>query len=142
MRHLPLAGLICLLAAGCETVGQGGLKNELISVDRAFSALSVSHGPSAAFFAYALPNTKFLSEKKQGPEAIQSMFENLPKGAVLSWTPEFADVSTLGELGYTWGRYDLSMPGKPVRHGTYVTVWKRQPDGGWKIALDGGSADH
>lgn len=81
-----------------------------------------------------------------GPDAIRSMFMQMPPSATLTWDPSFVDVSASGDLGYTWGRYVLTLPTGVaghaiVRRGTYVTIWKRQLGGGWKVVLDGGDAD-
>ncbi len=59
------------------------------------------------------------------------------------WTPLAGDISSSGDLGYTWGRYIYSVPDedgiRQISHGKYMTVWKRQADGGWKAVLDGGN---
>lgn len=56
----------------------------------------------------------------------------------ISWTPSKAEVS--GDLGYTSGAYEFSFvdpTGKTIPdHGKYVTVWKKQKDGSWKVLLD------
>ncbi len=63
----------------------------------------------------------------------------------LQWQPTHAEMFASGDMGYTVGRYELhgrSAKGEPVvRHGSYLTVWKKQPDGSWKVVADGGSAD-
>jgi len=62
----------------------------------------------------------------------------------LVWVPSKVDVSQDGTLGYTWGRYDLTTRAKEgkvtVETGIYLTIWKRDSDGVWKIAFDGGPA--
>ena len=44
------------------------------------------------------------------------------------------------DLGYTIGTYHMQLPdgdGNVVEiEGKYLSVWKRQPDGRWKIAVD------
>jgi ketosteroid isomerase-like protein len=49
-----------------------------------------------------------------------------------------------GDLGYTFGNYVLKAKdkdGKPVvEYGKYATVWKKQKDGSWKVAMDMGNA--
>jgi ketosteroid isomerase-like protein len=58
----------------------------------------------------------------------------------LTWEPLQADVGAAGDLGYTNGRYEARVrdaTGNPVvRTGRYLTVWKRQPDGSWKVVRD------
>jgi ketosteroid isomerase-like protein len=54
-------------------------------------------------------------------------------------------VARSGELGYTSGTYDFSMKdasGKIISDkGKYVTVWKKQADGTWKVLLDTYNSD-
>ncbi|HEV8525255.1 MAG TPA: SgcJ/EcaC family oxidoreductase [Terriglobales bacterium] len=49
-----------------------------------------------------------------------------------------------GNLAYDVGRYTMSIPedgGRKQDRGKYLTVWKRQGDGAWKIAADAWSSD-
>ncbi len=63
----------------------------------------------------------------------------------LTWGPTHAEVSPEGTLGYTYGRYQSSgtdSAGNPIiSTGSYLTVWRKQPDGSWKVAADIGSPD-
>ena len=58
----------------------------------------------------------------------------------ISWQAKRADVAKSGELGYTSGTYQFSFvdpSGKTISdNGKYVTVWKKQMDGSWKVLLD------
>jgi len=62
----------------------------------------------------------------------------------LTWTPVDAGISSSGDLGWTSGTYEfhsVDKDGKPtVSHGKYTSIWKKQPDGNWKIVLDMGNA--
>ena len=63
----------------------------------------------------------------------------------LAWKPTFAEISRSGDLGYTTGTYESrgkDAQGKPtLRTGRYVTIWKKQADGSWKVVLDTGHPD-
>jgi ketosteroid isomerase-like protein len=63
----------------------------------------------------------------------------------LTWKPMKADVAQSGELGYTFGTWELtgkSRSGQDVRlTGKYASVWKKQKDGSWKVVLDLGNTD-
>jgi len=63
----------------------------------------------------------------------------------LGGTPARAQVLIPGVLGMTTGRFErrwVGTEGKPQhRKGTYVTIWKKQPDGAWKVVFDTGSPD-
>ncbi|HUL02484.1 MAG TPA: nuclear transport factor 2 family protein [Gemmatimonadales bacterium] len=61
----------------------------------------------------------------------------------LTWDPDHGDVS--GDVGYTDGRFEVRFrddKGNPVsRTGRYLTVWKKQADGTWKVVRDIGVQD-
>jgi len=62
----------------------------------------------------------------------------------LTWKPVSVEVSPDARMGYTIGRWDRTSrvnASAPVRHGSYVTVWRKQGDGTWKVMLDIGNAD-
>jgi ketosteroid isomerase-like protein len=125
------------------TIANG--KSELLAADIAFSARSSQAGVLQAFLEVATPETKVLSQSGRGFDAVRSEYKGTPATATLTWTPSQAEVSSSGDMGYTWGRYEYREPGsdgKPkVTTGSYVTIWKRQPDGSWKVVLDGGTQD-
>jgi ketosteroid isomerase-like protein len=66
------------------------------------------------------------------------------KNNQLTWTPVDAGISISGDLGWTSGTYEFRTKGKDgkpkVDHGKYTTIWKKQPDGNWKVVLDMGNA--
>jgi ketosteroid isomerase-like protein len=141
-----LASAASLLAA-CTPSGTEKFKAEILAADKAFSDASAKQGIQTAFLAVVDPQAKLLSETRAGADGVRTFAMELPPTATLTWEPAFVDVSSSGDLGYTWGRYTLSIPnvtkGKPpsVQMGTYVTAWKRQPGGAWKVVLDGGYPD-
>lgn len=62
----------------------------------------------------------------------------------LTWAPTSAEVSASGDLGYTIGRWERTGRTKDSTHvsrGSYVTIWRKQTDGAWKVVLDVGNAD-
>ena len=63
----------------------------------------------------------------------------------LTWKPTFAEMSRSGDLGYTTGTYESrgkDAQGQPtLRTGRYVSIWKKQADGTWKVVLDTGHPD-
>jgi ketosteroid isomerase-like protein len=59
----------------------------------------------------------------------------------LIWQPIFADVARAGDLGYTTGPWEFkknASDAKASGYGQFLTVWKKQADGAWKVVLDGG----
>jgi len=62
----------------------------------------------------------------------------------LTWNPVGGDISSSGDLGYTYGTYEFQSKDKDgkavVSHGKYTSIWKKQKDGSWKVVLDMGNA--
>jgi len=112
---------------------------ELLRADSAFAQTSVTRGVKAAFIAFAADDAMAFGggiQINQGPEAIGASFDNFPADAVLEWSPVAADIAESGDLGCTVGEASIT-----ARHyfSKYLTVWKRQPGGGWKFVADGGN---
>jgi len=78
-----------------------------------------------------------------GKVAIQKSANWDPKVYQLTWTPTDAMMGPSGDMGYTWGHFEghsKDASGNPVTvTGRYITVWKKQADGQWKVALDAGA---
>jgi ketosteroid isomerase-like protein len=75
-----------------------------------------------------------------GREAIAKQTTWLAKDYQLLWTPTDAVMSPKGDMGYTWGHYEghsHDADGNPkVTTGRYLTIWRKEPDGSWKVMLD------
>jgi uncharacterized protein (TIGR02246 family) len=67
--------------------------------------------------------------------AMRSFFER--SGPAVSSRVDVRQVVLDGDLAYEWGRSEFHFGPKPggprERVGRYLTAWKRQADGGWKI---------
>ena len=131
----------------CLTGGTVGLHAEekprpeleaLVASERAFAKMSVDQGIKAAFLANLAEDAiLFRPRVVNGPEFYRQMPETT---AVLEWEPVFADISASGDLGYTTGPWKLRpKPGAPpTKFGHYVSLWRKQPDGRFKVILDVG----
>jgi ketosteroid isomerase-like protein len=66
-----------------------------------------------------------------------------PKVYQLVWTPTDAVMGPSGDMGYTWGHFEghsKDANGNPVTtSGRYMTIWRKEADGNWKVLLDSGS---
>ena len=79
-----------------------------------------------------------------GRAAIAAQANWDPKLYHLSWVPQGAQMGPSNDMGFTWGHYEghsIDKAGQPVtKTGRYMTVWKKQANGEWKVAMDA-SAD-
>jgi ketosteroid isomerase-like protein len=121
----------------------------LITADKSFSEFSLKNGFANAFMAYADDNAIKMVNNGHPIIGKQELINRFTKIAasnhnVLTWTPTKAEIAQSGELGYTFGNYELKAKletGKDTTYfGNYVSIWKRQKDGSWKYVLDGGNA--
>jgi len=78
-----------------------------------------------------------------GKAAIQKVTESLVADPALSlhFKASKVEVASSGDLGYTQGSYLMTMTDpatkKPMNdHGSYVTTYRKQPDGSWKAVAD------
>jgi ketosteroid isomerase-like protein len=66
-----------------------------------------------------------------------------PGNYSLRWEPMNADVSKDGAMGYTYGKYVRTLKDSEgnvnTKEGKYTSIWKKQDNGEWKIALDMGN---
>ncbi|HUY95749.1 MAG TPA: nuclear transport factor 2 family protein [Terracidiphilus sp.] len=78
-----------------------------------------------------------------GKVAIEKSATWSPKNYQLTWTPTDGTMGPSGDMGYTWGHYEGSSKdanGNPVKtSGRYMTIWRRDKDGAWKVVLDAGA---
>ncbi len=151
MNKYLLKGVIFISLTGifmqCSKPISGDGKQEILNADKAFSALSKNKGMKFAFLQYAADDAVILSENsypQPGKAAMEVRFSTFSDtGFVLTWEPQFAEVATSGELGYSYGIYtstSMNANGAPVvEKGTYATVWKKDLNGDWKFVLDTGN---
>ncbi len=147
MRSRNVATILCLIAAalilipaGGRSTSQTGREKEmaaLVEAERSFSKMSEEKGIREAFLTWLAPDaTVFRPEPVPGRPVYEKMDPANP--AVLTWEPEVAEIAASGELGYTSGPYRLrpERGAEPTGFGHYVSVWKKQADGTWRVFLD------
>lgn len=84
------------------------------------------------------------SEVLRGPEAIVAAWAPFfaPDGPRIAWRPRVVEVLESGDLALTRGPYRLESRGQDgkteVRWGTFNSIWRKGPDGGWRVVFDAG----
>lgn len=106
-------------------------------------ARATAEGGGQAFAIYFAEDAVTLANGKPpvvGHAAIAAQSTWSPKDYQLTWTPRGGQMSASGEMGFTWGHYEgrsKDRSGNPVvTTGRYMTIWKKQADGTWKVVLD------
>ena len=119
----------------------------LRDADVEFSLEATRSGTGEAFGRYAAADAQIFSplgEFVTGPSAITASFSPAAERSSFVWHPVEGEMTKSGDLGFTVGNAVFTGErenGSPVvRYSKYLTVWKRQRDGGWRYVVDGGSA--
>lgn len=135
-RMIPLPTL--------PTISQDQLA--LLALESRFAA-DVARGGGKAFASWFADDAVALGNGQpavRGRAGIAATATWDPKDYTLTWVAEGAAMSAGRDMGYTWGRYQgVSRDAaghQTVKTGRYITIWKKQADGQWKVALDA-SAD-
>ncbi|HYM82282.1 MAG TPA: nuclear transport factor 2 family protein [Candidatus Limnocylindria bacterium] len=109
----------------------------LVAAERAFAAASVKNGMRDAFLFYLADDGILF---RPGPVNGRSLWAPRANSkATLDWAPSYAEVSALGDMGFTTGPWELRGPPgdkEPPSYGHFVSVWKRGSDTPWKVAVD------
>lgn len=154
MRICTVSTAIALtiaLASGSAAVAQPANQAaaaQILQADRDF-AKSVADRNKDRFLSFLAEATTFNGGTRneiKGRDAVWKDWSDFfdPNGPTLEWSPTRAEVIGNGEVGYSVGRSILrqkSADGKIAeRRGEYLTVWRKQTDGAWKVVFDTGSS--
>lgn len=116
--------------------------DSLVAAERAFAKRSHDTNVRDAFLAYFADDGIVFDP---GPTNAKALYSNgpaspSPSPVTLDWAPAYAEVSQSGQLGFTTGPYVRTDNVKKAvtAHGTFFSVWEKQPKGDWKVLLDCG----
>ena len=149
MRNMTvLKGTIALAfvaAAASPFAGQSqarvdvaALSAEVRNAERAF-AKTMADRDHAAFVSWLSEEAIFVGPKTtfRGRQSVAEGWKRFYEStrAPFSWEPERVEVLDSGTLALSSGPV-RDPQGKRI--GTFNSVWRREPGGGWKIVLDNG----
>lgn len=150
MSRVVAGGLAVVLLAACGSAPVFDRAEEihaLMEADRDFARATAEQG-AEGWAAHFVENGLMFPAGDpivEGRSAIREAMEPAfsTEGYALTWEPLHAEVAGSGDLGYTYGRYERTVMDERGRSqtsvGKYVTLWRKEPDGRWKVALDIGN---
>jgi len=136
-RYVLLMGVMLAATACARSANVEEERNSLLAADRAWSQTTKDldkflsyYTPDATSYPPGMPAVT-------GTDELRKMFGTMTSapGFSLTWTATKADVASSGDLGHTAGTYEMSMAGTMDR-GKFITLWKKQPSGEWKVTDD------
>ena len=147
MRKLGLV-LLAILVLALPGFSQDSklprAQREVVEAERAFARYCVANGIRDAWLEFFTDDGVIF---QPGPVNAKEFHRKRPPATkplkfTLDWEPRWGDVSRAGDLGYNIGPWNIidNTPAKePDVHGYYMSVWRKQADGKWKVALDFGT---
>lgn len=140
-----LAACLTLVILVCSCAGRGATvkgvpphaAKTLVEAERSFAAMASTEGTRDAFLKYLADDAVIF---RPGPVNARVWYtEHTEVSGFLSWEPAYAEMSFSGDLGYTTGpwQYRKSSEEEEVASlGQYVSVWKRQGHGPWRVEVN------
>lgn len=105
----------------------------LITADRAAANVSKSESPHAALMSIVDKESVLYVPSVVNAVNYLKNRPNIPD--VMTWQPNFALVSRSLDWGVTSGPFEFQKIGAIKRYGQYLSVWRRDKRGNWKLEL-------
>lgn len=112
----------------------------MAEAERSFARMAVTNGVRDAFVE------NFSDEAiifRPGPVKGRPVWQQRkPLGMMIRWEPEYVDIAASGDFGYSTGPAEylgVKPLSPPLGYGYFISIWTKQPDGKWKVALDVGT---
>lgn len=144
MRYILILMLVFSACKQKETEKENTAQIALREIQQAdidFSNFSREHGMRKAFMEFIDDDGVLMRDNHMpivGANAIDFITSINDSTITLAWEPLGGEMSVSGDLGYTYGVYELK-DSLNIQKGTYVTIWKKQANGKWKFVLDSGN---
>ncbi len=135
---IALLSLILTFSASAQT---GDKVGQLISAENYFSALVKERGLKKAFLRVSDENTIVF---RPDPVSAVDFYKSQPDSSsgLLTWEPVFAKIAKSDDWGFTTGPYIYKENdnNQKCHYGDYLSVWKKNSKGVWRLAIDLGVA--
>jgi ketosteroid isomerase-like protein len=117
----------------------------MAQTERDFAAACRKVGMRDSFLQYFADEVLFfVPEPVNAKEALSKRPAEPFAARQLTWEPRLGDVAASGDLGWLTGPSELVVPSAPQpgpRHQVYLSVWRKQPSGDWRVIIDIGVAE-
>jgi ketosteroid isomerase-like protein len=137
-RSILLAALTASLYLPVPCRAQSALKRQVFAAESSFAA-SMAKRDLEAFASHISPEAIFFGDTTvmRGKRAVLDSWRHFlsKPEAPFSWKPNVIEVLPSGNLAISNGPV-FDPKGKRV--GSFSSIWRREPDGSWKIIFDKG----
>jgi ketosteroid isomerase-like protein len=141
MKYLLLLSLLIAPAIMAQEPDSSSAIFGMREAERNFAKASMAIGRNSAFAEYFAEKSLLFTDRWI-TNGKQYSRERKPSPVALKWEPEFMDIAASGDFGVSTGPWEVQeyRPNTlPLATGYFLTVWKKEPGGQWRVILDGGS---
>lgn len=137
MKTIFLSYILCIT---CINIFAQKPIDELINTEKSFAATSKEQTTKIAFLSF-LDSSCVGFRNGESINLFEEYSKRKEDSSKLTWAPEFAVISSSGDMGVTTGPWEYrqkSLNDTPVAHGHFTTIWKKKSNGKWKAIFDMG----
>jgi len=138
VKTLGRTTLLATALTAALAAASGHPIDSLIQAERDFSAAAGEHGMRSAFLANLADDAVLF---RPGPiNGMKSWKARAEVPGQLVWAPGYVEISGAQDFGFSFGpwEYRATADAKSGDYGDFLTVWRRDSRGAWKVALDCG----
>lgn len=125
-----------MMGLGLPAWTQGAALDSVLRAELAFARQADEQGIRAAFLAWLKPDARVFTPKMVTAEAQYGPEPGDP--GHLAWYPEAMGIAASGDLAWSLGpwTYAAKKGGPTLVNGHFLSVWRKQADGLWKVVAD------
>lgn len=144
IRAVRAIVFICLISISAfgQTQRPADAVRAIVETEQRFAQTAREHGTREAFLSFLADKAVMFDP---GPVNGRELWtKRAPNESLLVWQPTFAAVASACDIGYDTGPWEWRndrAASRPESFGHFVSIWRRQEDGSWKVVLDYG-IDH
>ena len=117
---------------------------KMVQTERDFAAACRKVGLRDSFLQFFADEALFfVPEPVRAKEGLSKRPSEPFAARQLTWEPRLGDVAASGDLGWLTGPSELLVPSAPKpgpNHQVYLSTWRRQASGEWRVIIDIGVA--
>lgn len=134
---LLLSALVFIIAGASHN----DALQSLLDSEKSFMQMAKDKNTRDAFLFY-LSDQAVTAEPGKGPRRGKAHLESQePNESWLYWYPALSEVASSGDFGYNSGPWEFRVnrdDADPVAFGQFLSVWRKEATGQWKVLLDMG----
>src|SRR5678815_4699913 len=135
-KFLSLIAIIFSASAGFAQRSM----DSMVEAEKKFANTSLVASTKEAFVKF-IDTAGVVFDKGSPVNGFELYTKSERRPGILTWEPEFAEISSSNDFGYTtgpWKYYANTLKDDPLAKGHFITVWHLNNNGEWKFLIDFG----